>query len=82
MEVLAAVGVKIREFVRPTFETVVAGFTPHQCQPAPTATIVNVTKNNHATGTRRRRFRSCGAATGGGNCARMPAHSAAGGSWP
>ena len=52
-----------------------------QCQAAPTATRLNVIKNSHATGARRRR-RRCGAATGGGSCARMPTHSVAGGSWP
>ncbi|GAB3863837.1 hypothetical protein GCM10028824_00590 [Hymenobacter segetis] len=62
--------------------TVVDRFAPHQCQPAPTAAIVSVIKSNHATGALRRRLRNCGAATGGGSCARMPAHSAAGGSWP
>lgn len=69
--------------VWPAFETVGAAAGVFlQCQAAPTATRLSVIKNSHATGARRRRLRSCGAATGGGSCVRMPAHSAAGGSWP
>ena len=72
----------VREAVWFSLERIFDGCVCHQCQPAPAAARVSINRNNHAAGTRRRRRRSFGAATGGGNCARIPAHSAAGGSWP
>ncbi|WP_277881385.1 hypothetical protein [Hymenobacter cyanobacteriorum] len=41
--------------------------------------VLSSTSSVPTQATRRRR---CGAATGGGSCARMLAHSGAGGSWP
>ena len=51
----------------------------HPCQ-LPRPTTSSSTPSQAAR--RQRRWPSCGEATGGGSCARMAAHSGAGGSWP